>query len=69
MVLMTQEHKELRAEIDRLRDALKEVAATWDTGPTTVMEGMKATCLEFQRRWEIANDALGRSDRKVTHGE
>ena len=46
------------AKIERLRTALTEIAAPFDTGPTTVIEGLKKSALEFQRRWQIANEAL-----------
>ena len=45
---------DLRAEITRLRAALAECCAPFDTGPTTVLEGAALVAREFQRRMDIA---------------
>lgn len=45
-------------EIERLRAALAECAAPYDSGPTTVMGGAVLLAAEFQRRMDIAGSAL-----------
>ena len=49
---------DLRAEITRLRAALAECCAPFDTGPTTVLEGAALVAREFQRRMDIAANAI-----------
>jgi len=45
-------------EIERLRAALTECCAPFDSGPTTVMGGAALLAAEFQRRMDIAGSAL-----------
>ena len=45
-------------ELARLRAALAECAAPYDSGPTTVMGGAALLAAEFQRRMDIAGAAL-----------
>jgi hypothetical protein len=46
-------------EIERLTKALAECAAPFDTGPTTVGEAAVLVGKEFQRRMNIAGEAIG----------
>ena len=46
------------AEIERLRAALTECSAPYDSGPTTVLDGARLVAAEFQRRMDIAGSAL-----------
>ena len=48
----------LVAEIERLRAALTECSAPYDSGPTTVLDGARLVAAEFQRRMDIAGSAL-----------
>ena len=45
-------------EIERLRSALAECCAPFDTGPTTVLESAALVQAEFQRRIDIAANAI-----------
>lgn len=49
---------EQKAEIKRLRAALEQCAATFDSGPCTVFEGYAIAAAELRRRMEIAGTAL-----------
>ena len=46
------------AEIERLRAALAECCAPYDSEPTTVLDGARLVAAEFQRRMDIAGSAL-----------
>ena len=50
--------KEAATEIERLRAALTECSAPYDSGPTTVLDGARLVATEFQRRMDIAGSAL-----------
>lgn len=41
-----------------MREALEACAASWDSGPTTVSHGYALLSAEFQRRLNIAGEAL-----------
>lgn len=45
-------------EIERLQAALRECAAPFDTGPTTIAQGAALVAKEFQRRMDIAGEAI-----------
>ena len=48
----------LEKEVERLRSALAECCAPFDTGPTTVLEGAVLVQAEFQRRMDLAANTL-----------
>jgi len=50
--------EEAAKERDRLRDALEKIAAPWDSGQTTVPAVFPLLSVEFQRRMDIAGEAL-----------
>ena len=45
-------------EIERLRQALSQCCAPFDTEPTTVLEGAALVEREFQRRMDLAANAI-----------
>lgn len=45
-------------EIERLRGVLTQCAATFDSGPCTVVQGYQLAAQELQRRINIAGEAL-----------
>lgn len=45
-------------EIERLRVALARCAAPWDSGPSTVQQAAALLGEEFQRRMNIAGEAI-----------
>lgn len=52
------DHQRQASEIERLRAALTECSAPYDSGPTTVLDGARLVAAEFQRRMDIAGSAL-----------
>jgi hypothetical protein len=56
----------LRAQIDRLRNALSECAADYESPPGTVMSTAGHLAREFIRRQQLAADAL--ADERVERG-
>ena len=48
----------LEKEVERLRAALAECCAPFDTGPTTVLESAALVASELQRRINIAAEAM-----------
>lgn len=48
----------LEKEVERLRAALAECCAPFDTGPTTVLESASLVASELQRRINIAAEAM-----------
>jgi hypothetical protein len=49
-----------KAEAERFRAALEQIAADYISPPCTVAEGAAYLAVEFKRRWEIAIAALDR---------
>lgn len=57
-VIVARAYLDQAAEIERLRAALTECSAPYDSGPTTVLDGARLVAAEFQRRMDIAGSAL-----------